>query len=323
MPAPQSRQTLSPSVQFVEVTANNDGQRVDNFLLRKLKGAPRSLIYRIVRKGEVRINKKRCKPDTRLQQGDVVRIPPVRLGESKGVKIDPENYRWLEQTILHEDKQLMIINKPAGLAVHSGTNIQTGVIEALRMIRPQQAFLELAHRLDRQTSGCLVLAKSRSALLAVQKQLSEQKGSNLSKIYRALIKGKLELERIVEAPLAMTKLENGDRRTMVDASGKPAVSVFRPLEHWSDLATLVEIDLLTGRNHQARVHAQSLDHPIAGDDKYGDWAFNRIMKSRFGLKRLFLHAYSIQLIHPATSRSIRVTAELPDDLSRALERMPR
>ncbi len=310
-----------PAVQFVEITSDHDGQRVDNFLLGRLKGAPRSLIYRIVRKGEVRINKKRCKPDTRLKKGDVVRVPPVRLGEPRAAETEPEKFRWLEQTILHEDESVMVINKPAGLAVHGGTNIQTGVIEAFRLIRPQQAFLELAHRLDRQTSGCLVLAKSRSALLAIQKQFSEEKGGQLSKRYRALIKGYLPREQMVDAPLAMTKMENGDRRTIVDASGKTALSVFTPLKHFDKQATLVEIDLRTGRNHQARVHAQSLEQPVAGDDKYGDWGFNREIKAKSGLKRLFLHAYSIQFNHPVTRRQLLVTARLPDELKNVLRRL--
>jgi len=311
----------NPTVRYVEVTADNHGQRVDNFLLAKLKGAPRSLVYRIVRKGEVRINKKRCKPDTRLKTGDLVRIPPLRLGSSRAAGPDPDKYRWLEQAVLHEDDALMVINKPAGLAVHSGTGIDIGLIEALRMIRPQHGFLELVHRLDRYTSGCLVLAKSRIALLALQDQFSRDKGDRMSKIYRALIKGRLTQDRRVDAPLQTTRLDSGDRRTMVDACGKPALSLFTPVRHYGDQATLVEIDLRTGRNHQARVHAQSLDQPVAGDDKYGDWAFNRMMKSQYGLKRIFLHAYSIQFEHPLTQLPVMVSSDLPGDLDKVLQRM--
>ena len=311
----------SAAVRYVEVTADNHGQRLDNFLLSRLKGAPRSLVYRIVRKGEVRINKKRCKPDTRLKTGDRVRIPPLRLGPRPATAADPEKYRWLEQTVLHEDEAVMVLNKPAGMAVHSGSGVNTGIIEALRLIRPESGFLELAHRLDRYTSGCLVLAKSRVALLALQKQFSQDKGDRLSKLYSALIRGRLGQERKVDVPLSTTRLDNGDRRTLVDASGKPALSLFKPLRHFGDVATLVDIDLRTGRNHQARVHAHSLDQPVAGDDKYGDWPFNRMMKSRYGLKRIFLHAASIQFDHPLTRQPVLVSAALPDDLTGVLKRL--
>lgn len=309
------------AVRFVDISTNNAGQRLDNFLLGQLKGAPRSLIYRIIRKGEVRVNKKRCKPDQRLQQGDQVRIPPVRLSSPKDTPINPDRWRKLEQAILHEDSQLMVLNKPSGIAVHGGSEIQTGLIEALRALRPENKFLELAHRLDRQTSGCLVLAKSRPALLSLQDQLRDTNNRNLHKTYLALLKGQVHNEQTVTLPLDIQRSGDKDRRSVIDTAGKPSTSIFAPLENFNEDATLVSIELITGRNHQARAHAAAIGHPIAGDDKYGDREFNRIMKTEYQLKRLFLHAWRLEFIHPKHLRPVRFEAPTPEDLCTVLSEL--
>lgn len=310
-----------PAVQQVTVDSGHAGQRLDNFLLGLLKGVPRTHVYRLLRKGEVRVNKGRAKPDYRLEEGDVVRIPPVRRGESAGRELAARavaggKFDWLGERVLFEDEHLLVLDKPAGLAVHGGTGVSVGLIEALRQLRPQNPFLELAHRLDRETSGCLIVAKSRQALLKLHELLRD---GGLDKFYLALVAGPWRGGTCtVEAALEKQR-PGGQRHVAVGEEGKESASRFRPAEKFSD-CTLVEIHLLTGRMHQARVHAAHIEHPVAGDDKYGDRGFNQTMK-RAGLGRLFLHAARLEFRHPLGGRRMRVTAALPPELERVLVKL--
>lgn len=298
---------------MVTVGPENAGQRIDNFLRTELKGAPKSLVYRVVRTGEVRVNKGRVKPDTRLQAGDVVRIPPLRLAEAMPVRVGETLKGTLADAILFEDEALMVLNKPAGLAVHAGSGVAVGVIEALRALRPEDKGLELAHRLDRETSGVLVLAKTRPALMHVHELL---RGDSVKKSYQALVQGAWpDRVKKVEAPLAKNTLRGGERMVEVDGDGKEALTLFRVLERFHG-ATLVEAMPVTGRTHQIRVHAAHAGHPIAGDDKYGDAAFDRVLKGQ-GLSRLFLHAVRIDLPRPGQP-NLRVEAQLPVELESVL-----
>jgi 23S rRNA pseudouridine955/2504/2580 synthase len=309
----------APAVRYLEIDESRAGQRLDNFLIATLKGVPRSHIYRILRKGEVRINKGRARPDYRLEPGDVVRIPPLRQSSAKD--LDPqqaaEGFAWLLPRILYEDEDLMVVNKPAGLAVHGGTGVGVGLIEALRGLRPEAPFLELAHRLDRDTSGCLLLAKTRPALLALHRMLRDGK---MEKHYIALLAGAWRGgKREVSVALEKNRPSSGARKVAVAADGKEATSLFMPRQRFS-FSTLMEIKLITGRTHQARVHAAHLGHPIAGDDKYGDREFNQRLQ-RLGLKRLFLHALRLHFTHPQTGSKMDFEAPLPAELSLLLERL--
>ena len=308
-----------PAVRYLEIDETRAGQRLDNFLIATLKGVPRSHIYRILRKGEVRINRSRVRPDYRLEQGDVVRIPPLRLSPVKYLDLQTavEGFGWLLPRILYEDDDLMVINKPAGLAVHGGSGVSVGLIEALRGLRPEVPSLELAHRLDRDTSGCLLLAKTRPAMLTLHRMLREGK---MEKYYVALVAGIWRGgAREVLAALEKNRPRSGERKVEVSKDGKEAASLFTPHQRFG-LATLMEIRLLTGRTHQARVHAAHLGHPIAGDDKYGDREFNRRLH-KLGLRRLFLHAQRLQFTHPQSKCKIDVEAPLPAELSSLLERL--
>ncbi len=278
----------------VEVGGNEAGQRLDNFLINRLKGAPRSLVYRIVRRGEVRVNKGRIRPDYRLVAGDQVRIPPLRLAEREApVRPGDRVLALIEASILHEDERVLVLNKPSGIAVHGGSGLDWGVIEALRALRPGQS-LELVHRLDRETSGCLMVAKRRSALRTLHELL---RGGGVEKRYHALLRGVWQGgERRVVAPLLKNTLRSGERMVRVDEAGKPAESRIRSLQSLQG-ATLAEIRLVTGRTHQARVHCAHIGMPIAGDAKYGDEAFNAQLREQ-GLNRLFLHARSLRLRWP-------------------------
>ncbi len=309
---------MSSSVQHVTIDEGHEGQRIDNFLLSRLKGVPKSRVYRILRKGEVRVNKKRIKQTYRLQLGDLVRIPPVRLAEMGEVPRAPLPFlKCLEDSILYEDEQLIVINKPPGLAVHGGSGINLGVIEGFRQLRPDARFLELVHRLDRDTSGCLMIAKKRSMLRSLHTMLRE---GTISKTYCALMRGGWHgTEKRVEAPLQKNTLKSGERMVRVHPDGKSALTTFHPEKHFSD-ATFVQIDLGTGRTHQIRVHAQHIKKPIAGDNKYGDQQFNEKMQAR-GLKRLFLHAQELRFIHPVAEVTLAVQAPLSDDLNAILEKM--
>jgi 23S rRNA pseudouridine955/2504/2580 synthase len=298
---------------MVTVGPEHAGQRIDNFLRTELKGAPKSLIYRVLRTGEVRVNKGRAKPETRLAAGDVVRIPPLRLTEAMPVRVGDALKDTLAAAILYEDDELLVLDKPAGLAVHAGSGVNVGVIEALRAARPEASALELAHRLDRETSGVLVLAKTRPALMHLHDLL---RGDTVKKSYRALVRGSWpDRVREVNAPLAKNSLRGGERMVEVQGDGKEAQTLFRVLERFHG-ATLVEAMPVTGRTHQIRVHAAHAGHPIAGDDKYGDPEFDRSLKS-CGLGRLFLHAAKIQ-IPRAGQKDLRVEARLPDELERVL-----
>ena len=312
-----STENKTVAVKMVEIDANHAGQRIDNFLLSRLKGAPKSLIYRILRKGEVRVNKGRIKPTYRLQAGDIVRIPPVRLSESTPQRPGERDLKRVEASIIYEDKRLLVLNKPSGMAVHGGSGLSYGIIEALRALRPDAPYLELVHRLDRETSGCLVIAKKRSALRLLHELLRENR---VDKQYLTLVKGDWGGgDRLIEAPLKKNTLKSGERMVMVSEAGKPARSLFRPLI-CQDTASLMQIKLDTGRTHQIRVHARHSGHPIAGDEKYGDEASNAEMK-HFGLKRLFLHAIKIDFVMPDDEQRISVTAPLPNDLNTVLKKL--
>jgi 23S rRNA pseudouridine955/2504/2580 synthase len=306
-----------PTVQQVVISDAHSGQRLDNFLLSRLKGVPRSMIYRLVRRGEVRINKGRKRPDYRLRSGDVVRIPPVRTAVREQNAVTRLDSKWLDEHIVYEDEHLLALNKPSGMAVHGGSGISLGVIETVRQLRPQAPYLELVHRLDRETSGCLLIAKRRSALIALHAQLRER---TTDKRYLALVNKPWEGKaRRVEAALTKNQTRSGERIARVSETGSEAVSRFVPKTTYTD-STLVEIELKTGRTHQARVHAAYIDHPIAGDEKYGDKNFNRAMK-KLGLRRLFLHAASITIEHPKTNKKIKLEAVLPDELQMVLKQL--
>lgn len=305
-------------VHLYEVGPENQAQRIDNFLLSYLKGVPKSLIYRILRKGEVRVNKGRVKPTYRLQTGDQVRIPPVRVADSPPAKRPAEALlARVEQSILYEDKGLLVVNKPSGLAVHGGSGLSFGLIEALRQLRPEARFLELGHRLDRDTSGCLVIAKKRSVLRQFHELL---RNNGVDKRYTALLAGRWEgEEHRVEAPLRKNVLRSGERLVRVDPEGKRALTFFRPIALYGR-ATLVEVKLITGRTHQVRVHAAHAGHPIAGDEKYGDEAFNRAMAG-LGLKRLFLHARSLNFELPDQGQRLSLEAPLEPALTAVLNQL--
>ncbi|MGB9671066.1 MAG: 23S rRNA pseudouridine(955/2504/2580) synthase RluC [Halothiobacillaceae bacterium] len=312
--------TASQSLEarLVTVGAHEAGQRLDNFLLAQLKGVPKSRIYRMLRTGEVRVNKGRAKPMQRIAAGDVVRIPPLRMAEREVPALPPQRVQAMRDAVLYEDEHVLILNKPPGLAVHGGSGVPYGLIELARASWSHLPGLELAHRLDRDTSGCLVLAKHREALLGVQRQLVEKTSH---KAYLALLRGTWRGAACrIEAPLLKNELKGGERVVRVDARGKSAVSVFEPIERFDRLATLARVRIETGRTHQIRVHAQHMGHPLAGDDKYGDEGFNRQMKA-LGLARIFLHAEQLEFLHPVTECTLRVSAPLPDDLSLMLERL--
>jgi len=309
-------------VRLIEVDQDNSGQRIDNFLLAQLKGVPRSMIYRLLRTGQVRVNKGRKKPHYKLTAGDIVRIPPVTMINREPSQASYSDKEKLSGSILFEDKSLIILNKPAGMAVHGGSGISYGVIEAFRQLRPESRFLELVHRLDRETSGCLVLAKKRSALVQLHEMLRREHGKSMDKTYLALLRGIWQgKKKKINAPLEVNSRQSGERFVTVSANGKQASSIFVPEKNFPQAnAALVSIKLLTGRTHQARVHAQSIDQPIAGDDRYGDRGFNRRMKLD-GLKRLFLHASRLRFKHPVDGTTIDIQAPLPEPLAKLLENL--
>jgi 23S rRNA pseudouridine955/2504/2580 synthase len=307
----------SPAVRLVEVTADEAGQRIDNFLARHLKGVPKSYVYRILRRGEVRVNSGRIQAKYKLSEGDRVRIPPVRVAATSTTVIRPDVGINLEGRILFENNVCLVLNKPAGIAVHGGSGLSYGVIEALRAARPEAAYLELAHRLDRETSGCLVIAKRRSFLRSFHEQMRQ---GEVNKHYLALVAGQWAGgKRIVDVPLRKNQLRGGERMVTVDSEGKPAVSVFRPVSRFSD-ATLVDVELKTGRTHQIRVHALHIGHPLAGDAKYGDAAFNRRLKET-GLTRLMLHAHLLEFTLPLAADRITLSAPLDADMKTVLDRL--
>ncbi len=295
------------------------GQRIDNFLLTRLKGVPRSHVYRILRTGEVRRNGGRVKAEDRLDAGDILRIPPIRLSSPDTVPIPADSLRTqLESRILYEDEHILVLDKPQGMAVHGGSGLRYGVIEGLRAIRPDARFLELAHRLDRDTSGCLLIAKKRAALTSLHGQFRDDQ---IKKVYLALLVGEWAHKYWrVDAPLEKNTLRSGERVVRVARDGKAAVTEFRRLARHVG-ATLVEARPVTGRTHQIRVHAQTLGHPIAGDDRYGDENLNRPLRQK-GLRRLFLHALETRFTHPQTGKSLCIKAPLAVELQGFLDALP-
>ncbi|MFT6915463.1 MAG: 23S rRNA pseudouridine955/2504/2580 synthase [Motiliproteus sp.] len=305
-------------VQLIEITVENEGQRIDNFLLTLLKGVPKTRIYRLLRKGEVRVNKGRIQAPYRLVVGDLVRLPPLRLPEEKSqASIGSGLTKTLEGAVLFENDQLLVINKPSGLAVHGGSGITLGLIEALRQMRPDSKFLELVHRLDRDTSGAVMVAKKRSTLTALHDDLRQ---GRISKIYHALVMG-LWSKRLlkIDAPLKKNDLKSGERLVNVDPEGKISITDFRLLESY-ERCSLIEARPVTGRTHQIRVHALHAGHPIIGDPKYGDERMNRLMKTE-GVKRLFLHAAELRLRLPGSTERLIIKAPMESGLKDALVRL--
>ena len=315
-----SRQALpipaaKPQVQSIIITDEEAGQRIDNFLLRICKGVPKSHIYRVLRSGEVRVNKGRIDQTYRLICGDIIRVPPIRVAE----KVD-SLAPGIEFPILFEDAHLLVIDKPAGVAVHGGSGISYGVIEQLRAARPDAKFLELVHRLDRDTSGVLLLAKKRSALTNLHEQI---RGGEPDKRYLVLVQGDWKNARQhVRLPLFKYNAPDGERRVRVQADGMASHTVFSLLKRYGNFA-LLEAELKTGRTHQIRVHLASSGFAIAGDDKYGDFALNRLLQradgNRVALKRMFLHAHQITFMHPESGEAITLNAPLPQECVRFLE----
>jgi len=318
----RSPQQVQAAVRLIEVDDESAGQRLDNFLMRHLKGVPKTHVYRIIRSGEVRINKGRCAADTRVQTGDVVRLPPVRVSDKVQEKAErPAPAR--EFPILLEDEHLIAIDKPAGVAVHGGSGVSFGVIEQLRQARPEAKFLELVHRLDRETSGILLVAKKRSALTKLQDQFRERE---TGKTYLALVAGSWPgNKKVIDTPLRKYLLPDGERRVRTTTADDPdamraltLVKVRSQLEARSlqglPAMSLLEVTIKTGRTHQIRVHLASQGHGIVGDEKYGDFDLNRRLPKQ-GLKRMFLHAWRLQFNHPATDERIELRAELPEELA--------
>ncbi len=303
---------------MVEIDAERSDQRIDNFLLTLLKGVPKSMIYRLLRTGQVRVNKGRVKPPYRLQQGDVIRIPPMRVPEKTQAEEPGRGVlERIEKNIIYEDAGLIVLNKPSGIAVHGGSGISFGVIEAMRKLKLECKGLELVHRLDRDTSGCLLIAKKRSALRRLHESMRQ---GDVKKIYLALCKGKWRGgEQIIDAPLRKNVVSSGERIVRVSADGKQATSRFAPKQRFKQ-ATLMEVELFTGRTHQIRVHAAYSEHPLAGDDKYGDKEFNRQLRN-FGLKRLFLHAYRLRF--PWDDSMLEVSSPLDHELEQVLSNLRR
>ncbi|MGL9769847.1 MAG: 23S rRNA pseudouridine(955/2504/2580) synthase RluC [Sodalis sp. (in: enterobacteria)] len=304
------------SIYFITISTDEAGQRIDNFLRTHLKGVPRSMIYRIVRKGEVRVNKKRVKPEYKLQNDDEVRIPPVRRSDEKNIPISTKlnKVTSLNEAVLYEDDHLIILNKPAGIAVHGGSGLSFGVIESLRALRPDAPFLELVHRLDRNTSGVLLVAKKRTALRALHEQLRTKR---MQKDYLALVRGQWKSHiNTVAAPLLKNILANGKRIVWVNKKGKASETHFKVEEQFT-LATLVRASPVTGRTHQIRVHAKHAGHPIAFDDRYGDDALDRQLKG-CGLNRLFLHAVALRFNHPGSGEILQIDAPLDSSLCQCL-----
>ncbi len=309
------------SVRIITVPADRAGQRLDNFLLGQLKGAPRSLIYKLVRSGQVRVNGGRAKAERKLEPGDEVRVPPVRLTE-EGDKAGPPAafMKRLEDAIVFEDDRLLALNKPSGVASHGGSGISFGAIETLRALRPGKT-LELVHRLDRDTSGLLIVAKKRSALSELQALLREDHGSGIRKHYLTLLVGRMpDGTMTVDAPLHVGLRQGGERHVQVNPIGKESISHFKVLERKGG-HSYCEVRIETGRTHQIRVHAQHLGHPVAGDDKYGDPDVNKRLRDQIGLKRLFLHAASLEFALDAGKTPYLLNAPLAEELTEVLNRL--
>lgn len=313
------------SVRMIKVPEDRAGQRLDNFLLGQLKGAPRSLVYKLVRSGQVRVNGGRAKAERKLEAGEEVRVPPVNLAEVGDKAPPPAGFlQRMEQAIVFEDARLLVINKPSGVASHGGSGISHGAIETMRALRPNQG-LELVHRLDRDTSGLLVMAKKRSALSELQALLREDHDGagpgGIRKRYLTLLVGRMpDGVMSVDAPLHVGLRQGGERHVQVNAAGKPSLSHFRVLERRGG-HSYCEVKIDTGRTHQIRVHAQHIGHPVAGDEKYGDPAVNKRLREQIGLKRLFLHAASLEFALDAGKTPYVLNAPLAPELVEALDRL--
>ncbi|WP_058363270.1 RluA family pseudouridine synthase [Xanthomonas translucens] len=321
---PKPRDVATSAVRILKVPEDRAGQRVDNFLLGQLKGAPRSLIYKLMRSGQVRVNGGRTKAERKLEAGDEVRIPPVKLHEEGEKTAPPDAFMArLEAAIVYEDARLLALNKPSGVASHGGSGISFGAIETLRALRPNQS-LELVHRLDRDTSGLLIVAKKRSALTEMQALMREDdrvEGRGISKRYLTLLVGRMpDGVMSVDAPLHIGLRQGGERHVQVNAGGKESLSHFRVLERRGG-HSYCEVRIETGRTHQIRVHAQHLGHAVAGDDKYGDAAVNKRLREQIGLKRLFLHAASLEFTLDGGKTPYLLNAPLADELAEALSRL--
>jgi 23S rRNA pseudouridine955/2504/2580 synthase len=316
-PEPGPHEPRTP-VQHFEVGEAEAGQRLDNYVRRHLGDVPRSRIYRVIRKGEVRVNGRRAAPETRLQPKDRIRIPPVRvMAPASTGQPSAQLCELVRQAVVYEDPKLLVLDKPAGVAVHGGSGVSFGLIEALRALRPQDT-LELVHRLDRDTSGCLLVARHAPTLRALHALLRED---GFEKRYLALLKGKWNLgAKRVDVALQTDTRVGGERTVRVAASGKPSVSEFRPVQFFGRIATLVEVRLRSGRTHQIRVHAQHAGHPVAGDDKYGDAAFNEELRA-LGLQRMFLHAHSLSFVWPEGGREFSINTPLPAELARVVDQL--
>ena len=314
--APEVEAIAPARVQQLEAGERGAGQRLDNFLARILKDVPKTHIFRVIRKGEVRVNGKRAKPDQRLQARDIVRVPPVRTGAAAPPRrAPPAMVQGLIGAIVYEDPRLLVIDKPAGVAVHGGSGVSFGVIEALRAARPEET-LELVHRIDRDTSGLLMIARKPAALRALHALMRDGK---VEKKYLALVKGKWELGRKrIDVPLRTDIRVGGERTVKAHETGKEAVSVFKPVQFFGKKASLVEVSLETGRTHQIRVHAAHAGYPLAGDEKYGEEEFNETMKAS-GLTRMFLHAHQLSFTWPDTGVEFNASAPLPADLSAVVD----
>jgi 23S rRNA pseudouridine955/2504/2580 synthase len=298
-----------PEVTWVEVGEESAAQRIDNFLLRRLRGVPKSHVYRVLRSGQVRVNSGRVGPDYRLQIGDRVRLPPVRVSAA------PKSARPAEFPVVYEDAALLVIDKPTGVAVHGGSGLSFGVIESLRASRPQTKVLELAHRLDRDTSGLLIVCKKRSALVEVHRQLRE---GEVEKIYATIVKGIPAQDAFeLSQPLHKYVMDSGERRVSVHEGGMSALTRVKVMKKGRDFS-LLEVHLLTGRTHQIRVHLAHAGHPVLGDDKYGDFDLNHALAKQ-GVKRLFLHARKLAFDHPIEKRRLRLESPLPGDMLRFCE----
>ena len=302
-------------VSHLEAGPGDNGQRIDNFLLRILKDAPRSLVYRILRSGEVRVNSKRIGPDYRLVEGDRIRVPPVKLKPREQTDSPSRSLRdFIASAIIYDDRDLFVVNKPAGVAVHGGSGLSFGVIETLRALHPDLKELELVHRLDRETSGCLLIAKRRAVLRELHAMLRERE---MEKRYLTLVCGKWPFgTKTIDLPLKTNLKQGGERVVRVHEDGQDAVTTFKPIRHFGKVATLLDVNLGTGRTHQIRVHAAHAGHPVAGDDKYGDRERDALLKP-FGLSRMFLHAHS--LTFERAGQPFTVSASLPPELQSVLD----
>ena len=308
-----SSDTISFSVRMLEIDSGSAGKRLDNFLIRQCKGVPKSHLYRAVRSGQVRVNRGRVSVDYRLALGDLVRVPPMRVAQAE-VKLPAPK---AEFPVVYEDEAILVINKPSGVAVHGGSGVSFGVIEQLRSARPQQKFLELAHRLDRETSGLLIVAKKRSALVALHDMFRQDRAK---KHYQALVTGKVESKvQHIKKPLLRYLTAEGERRVRVDPQGRYAHTIVTCLQRFRAY-TLVDAEIITGRTHQIRVHLNSIGHSIVGDDKYGDDALRERLR-RQGFRRMFLHAYRLRFPHPVSGEWLSVEADLPEDCLLLLKRI--